>query len=227
MLYGGVAALALTYIPLLLKTSHTISQCMCKHGHINHCHCHWTYHLEYWRPGGLYFGYIGCITEWVSWTNVIAFAGWGANGLIVSFFWKMDWMPGLRTILSFLLAMAVSGVIWRNFATSTIGKVDRSFPYGSVFTWYTLHHVYFSCANNDKVYVCMYFLVSPYRDHSCLWLLLLQLLPTWTSSQRFLLQHECYIFEDTKKLLVWNTTISIRRSSISALNLQLSSFYSL
>ena len=131
----------------------------------------------------------------------------------------------LRTNLSFILAMALCGTIWRNFATSAIGNFDHSYFFGHGFTgaWYTPHHVPFSCANNVKAFV--HFFSSTQTGNSWFLLLLLQLLST--SSQPFWLQHGCYISKDTYKQSVRNATVNIRRSSLSALNLQLSSFYSI
>ena len=43
----------------------------------------------------------------------------------------------LWTLSSFVLAMAVCGVIWRDFLTLVIGNLDYSYPFGLGLTWYT------------------------------------------------------------------------------------------
>ena len=104
MLYGGVAALALTYTPLLLKTSPTISRRM-----RNFLLAYVTFMVTVSTVNtvtliiafaiGHTILYIDDLTGYILATldaspnglagpMCIAFAGWGANGFIVSFFLK-------------------------------------------------------------------------------------------------------------------------------------------
>ena len=86
----------------------------------------------------------------------------------------------LQTNLSYLLAMAVFGVIWRDFATLAIGNIDHSYPFGHSFTWYTsslcppflvliMTRLFFISFYQPKRWTpgCDYYYHDYYQHHRC------------------------------------------------------------
>ena len=150
MVYGGVATLVLTYISLLLKTSHTISRrlrnfllayvvFMVAISTVNIV----TLIIAFTIGRNIFpFGSSGTgnMIHLLTFPNGMAgalcvtFASWGADGFMVSLFIQVSRKGVILSL--FVLAMAVCGVIWGNFSTSSIGNFDCYYPPGNDIIWY-------------------------------------------------------------------------------------------
>ena len=161
MIYGGVVILVLTYISLLLKTSHSISRrlrnfllayvvFMVAISTVN------TVTLIIAFTIGrniLHFGSSVTTDDMIDLLTLpngmagalcVTFASWGADGFMVSLLIQMSGRGGRHFIFFLLLAMAVCSVIWGDFATSSIGNFDCYYPPRNGITWYAhTHHTSF------------------------------------------------------------------------------------